>query len=251
MEPQLGFRLPDRVLEDLEKASTLEEIERVAADFLTDVGFKQYSYYMARVGTQGERLEGYFSNFDRKWITRYLENNYVRDDLLHIRSRRSVIPFAWMPRRKDHIPVRSAQVFSEAQDFGITDGVAVPVHGPRTFALVTAVADGTPREREEILTHSRDAVTTLALHVHERASAVLEASGGPGDTDTDLLTARERECLRWVAAGKTSGEIADILGIAEGTVAQHMANVRRKLQTPTRAQAAVRAIHFALIDSQS
>ncbi|SDG18406.1 DNA-binding transcriptional regulator, CsgD family [Limimonas halophila] len=249
MEPQLGVRLPERVVTDLESAPTLTEIERIAADFLNDIGFKQYSYYMARRRPHGERLEGYFSNFDRRWITRYLEKNYVCDDLLHVNARRSVLPFTWMPRSKGHIPARSAQVFSEAQDYGIRDGVAIPVHGPDTFALVTAIADGSPREREEILTYTRDAVTSLALHVHERASNVLEATGGAGLTDDAVLTERERECLRWVAAGKTSGEIGDILGIAEGTVGQHIANVRRKLQTPTRAHAAVRAMHFALIDA--
>lgn len=249
MEPQVGYRLPERVLEDLEAAPNLEAIESVAANFLNDIGFKQYSYYLARQRPLGECLEGYFSNFDRRWITRYLEKNYVNHDLLHIRSRNSVLPFTWVPRNKDLVPAKSAQVFSEAQDFGITDGIAVPVHGPNSFALVTAVADGTPREREDILRYSRDAVTMLALHVHERASAVLEAHGDQGNTDDALLTLRERECLRWVAAGKTSGEIADILGIADGTVSQHIANVRRKLQTPTRAQAAVRAMHFALIES--
>lgn len=249
MEPTLCYGLPERVEAEIADAATLPEIERAASQFLNDIGFKQYTYHLERCEPHGGWLAAFFSNYDQRWLDRYIANGYLNHDLLHVSSRQSVLPFCWLPRNKKVIPQASARVFSEAQDFGIRDGVSVPIHGPSSFALFTAVADGTPREREETIQHAREAVTALGLHVHERAAAIIQASGDLGATDAARLTERERECLRWVAAGKTSGEIGEILGIAEGTVGQHIASVREKLGTTTRAHAAVRAMHLALIES--
>ena len=248
-EPRLCYGLPQRVEADIANAATLPEIEGVASRFLDDIGFKQYAYHLERCEPHGGWLAAFFSNYDARWLDRYLAEGYLNHDLLHLRSRQSILPFRWIPRDKSQIPAKSAQVFHEAQDFGIRDGISVPVHGPASFALFTAVADGTPREREETLLHTREAVTSLALNVHERAAAIVHARGEAGPTDAGVLTKRERECLRWVAAGRTSGQIAERLGIAEGTVSQHIANVRTKLCTTTRAHAAVRAMHLSLIES--
>ncbi|MFV0679616.1 response regulator [Ottowia sp.] len=53
----------------------------------------------------------------------------------------------------------------------------------------------------------------------------------------DKLSEREREILRLVATGYTSGEIGKRLAISTQTVNTHIKNVYRKLQVRTRAQA--------------
>ena len=55
------------------------------------------------------------------------------------------------------------------------------------------------------------------------------------------LTEREAEVLYWVAQGKTSPEIAIILGAALKTVKKHLQRVYEKLGVETRTAAAVRA----------
>lgn len=52
------------------------------------------------------------------------------------------------------------------------------------------------------------------------------------------LSSRELTCLRWVAIGKTSWEIAAILGVTERTINFHVGRACRKLGV-TRRQAAV------------
>ncbi len=67
-------------------------------------------------------------------------------------------------------------------------------------------------------------------------------------TTTDgLLTPRERECLRWCAAGKTCWETALILGIAKRTVDFHMQSARRKLQARNNAACVARALLLGLL----
>ncbi|CAA2143057.1 response regulator [Hyphomicrobium sp. ghe19] len=55
------------------------------------------------------------------------------------------------------------------------------------------------------------------------------------------ITDREAEILAWIARGKTSSEIAYILGLAKRTVDFHADTARVKLNVSTRTEAAVKA----------
>jgi DNA-binding NarL/FixJ family response regulator len=60
----------------------------------------------------------------------------------------------------------------------------------------------------------------------------------PGSIDKNAsLTEREVEVLHLLAKGNTNGQIADILGIAEGTVKNHIVNIYQKLDVHSRAEA--------------
>lgn len=61
------------------------------------------------------------------------------------------------------------------------------------------------------------------------------------------LTPRELEVLTWVCEGKTSTEIAAILGIARSTVRNQIQSILVKLRVNTRAQAAAKAIKKGLV----
>jgi DNA-binding response OmpR family regulator len=55
------------------------------------------------------------------------------------------------------------------------------------------------------------------------------------------LNDREAEILTWAARGKTSAQIAEILGLAKRTVDFHLDNARVKLGARTRTEAVVKA----------
>lgn len=61
------------------------------------------------------------------------------------------------------------------------------------------------------------------------------------------LTAREAEALTWSARGKTSAEIAQIVGLTKGTIDAHLDLARAKLGASTRTEAVVKAIKARLI----
>jgi DNA-binding NarL/FixJ family response regulator len=62
------------------------------------------------------------------------------------------------------------------------------------------------------------------------------------------LTEREVECLTWSARGKTSSEIAQILGLIKRNVDFHIETACRKLNVSTRIQAAVKAASGGIIE---
>lgn len=61
------------------------------------------------------------------------------------------------------------------------------------------------------------------------------------------LAKREIETLTWAARGKTSAEIAQILGLSKRTVDFHIENARTKLGVATRTQAVAKAATGQLI----
>lgn len=68
-----------------------------------------------------------------------------------------------------------------------------------------------------------------------------------GGTTPSLLTDREIEVLRQVAAGRTNREIAAALHLSEHTVARHVANIYNKLAVNSRAAATAYAYEHALV----
>src|SRR6266849_8392191 len=62
------------------------------------------------------------------------------------------------------------------------------------------------------------------------------------------LNDREVETLTWAARGKTSSEIAQILGLSKRTVDFHIDNAREKLGAATRVEAAIKAATSRLIE---
>ncbi len=81
-------------------------------------------------------------------------------------------------------------------------------------------------------------ISHLSPHLHFaliRASSMSKTVGA--------LSKREREILHWIKNGKTSGETAKALNIAERTVVFHVQNAMRKLGAANRAQAVALAFN--------
>jgi transcriptional regulator EpsA len=74
----------------------------------------------------------------------------------------------------------------------------------------------------------------------------IKADSRASRTD-QTLTAREMEVLTWVCDGKTSAEIAAILGIARSTVRNQIQSTLVKLRVNTRSQAVAKAIKKGLV----
>lgn len=78
----------------------------------------------------------------------------------------------------------------------------------------------------------------IAIHVYNRLAEI----GSVWKSANTALSEREIQCLNWTAAGKTSAEIAGILGLSEHTVNHYLNHVTRKLDAVNRTQAVVKAM---------
>jgi DNA-binding CsgD family transcriptional regulator len=86
-------------------------------------------------------------------------------------------------------------------------------------------------------------VVELARSARIPLDAVQPAAPGPRDARLPGLTAREREVLQHVVAGRTYGEIARALFVSEKTVSSHISNLLRKTGASNRVELARLARH--------
>jgi DNA-binding NarL/FixJ family response regulator len=111
------------------------------------------------------------------------------------------------------------------------DVIAVIRAGARGYVTKSISAPDLVAAIERV--HEGDAVFSPRL-----AGFVLDAFSGEapaaGDPDLDLLSAREREVLRFIARGYAYKEVAHELGISTRTVETHVSAVLRKLTLSNR-----------------
>jgi DNA-binding CsgD family transcriptional regulator len=136
---------------------------------------------------------------------------------------------------------------------GVSHVLALPVHVDRrtlvSFVLNRAGHDFTDAERD-LLDVARSWLAAMYRNAIalDRAMRMIEAlrreladrSTGDAPPDPLLLTAREREVLRWVGAGKSNVQIATILGTSPRTVQKHLEHVYVKLGVENRLAAVMR-----------
>jgi len=126
--------------------------------------------------------------------------------------------------------------------------------GPRfehmPFVFLTALADrdnelkGRRLGADDYVTKPID-FDVLETIIRARLSRVARNELWPQDV---RLNSREIEALTWAARGKTSAEIAQIMGLAKRTVDFHIDNARTKLGVATRIEAAIKAAKGHLIE---
>ncbi|HLE16567.1 MAG TPA: response regulator transcription factor [Anaerolineales bacterium] len=130
---------------------------------------------------------------------------------------------------------------------GATRVLALSAHDDREYIqeLLASGASGylTKEEVPEMIVEAVRGVARgeqgwLSRRVAAQVSAFLQASPA---SNRDL-TAREREVLSGVVAGKTNQEIALGMKISVKTVEKHMESIFRKLEVSSRVEAAVQAV---------
>jgi DNA-binding CsgD family transcriptional regulator len=122
-------------------------------------------------------------------------------------------------------------------DLGISLVYSLHDRNQTQYILVFSARDTAP-DRQEI--------AELQLAAMELLDAGVEALV-PRLGPKEKLSAREVECLRWSAAGKSSDEIAIILDISSHTVVSYLKSAMRKLEAVNRMQAVARACRYRLL----
>jgi DNA-binding response OmpR family regulator len=125
-----------------------------------------------------------------------------------------------------------------------------PRFGSMPFLYLTALSDrsnelkGRQLGADDYITKPIDFEILVAI-INARLARVARTALWPRMVD---LTDREIETLTWAARGKTSSEIAIILGLTKRTVDFHIDNARLKLNATSRMHAAVKAAAGQLIE---
>jgi DNA-binding CsgD family transcriptional regulator len=236
----------------LSVSERLETLRTVLSPTLNELGFKHFTYHVARSSSVGGtgRLPYIISNYPDAWVRHYFREHYLEDDPVVSRLLRDRQPFLWSQvGGTDDLNSRQRRLFDEARDAGVVSGLTVPIHGRGGVAGLSAIPDGSDRERAAVLERYQQLLRLITLHYHTAAcSALLEKSlTGDSARRRSLLSPREKQVLEWTAKGKSTWEISVLLGISEKSVEFHMEGVKRKLQVFNRTHAVAKAIMLDLL----
>lgn len=223
----------------LEDASGLPAL---LADLLEIYGLKSIAYLGTGITEQPAQGPYLAVTYSKHWVERYKAERFVKIDPTIQVGMRRMLPIDWSSFERTDPKVR--RLFGEAGEFGLGhQGMSLPVHGRHgDRALFSITSDASDREWKSLhFPYMRD-FQLLALHVHQ---AILRLEGH--HMSLPSLSPRERECMLWIAEGKTYWECGMILGLSEHTVRSYVESARHKLGAANNSHAVNKAGKASLL----
>ncbi|PKQ82618.1 transcriptional regulator [Aeromonas sobria] len=238
----------DQLLEYLEHFTSVTDGERLAGligNFTLDMDYDYYRFALIIPMSMQRPKVVLFNQCPDSWVQTYTDNNMLACDPVIQLARKQTLPIYWnrLDERARFLQEGRMDVMGLAAEFGLRNGISFPLHGA---AGETGILSFITSERasSDLLLESSPILSWMANYIFEAAIRVVRLR----DSDQHAaLTERETECLFWASEGKTSGEIACILGITERTVNYHLNQVTRKTGSMNRYQAIAKGISSGIL----
>jgi len=220
-------------IQTTQSSSDLSDVIRHIAERF---GFSAFaiSQYVTREGI--EQVDLLLDGLPEGVGQRFITLNYGVTNPISRRARQSDEAFFWHDVAYDRASnPEGHQAMEDAASAGLTDGYCVPVRLPEGGrGLVSFLGGHVPLEDNDRL-----ALQAVSFAAHAQLHHLHAPGAGKA---VARLTSREREVLRWTAAGKTADATAAILSISVRTVEYHLLNAARKLNTANRTHTVVEAL---------
>lgn len=232
------------ILDKLSEARSASDLSNVFDDIRTAYGVDHLVYHAVNV--RGLTKDGAFLRltYDDEWINQYYAQDYFSIDPVVEEGSRAFMPFSWSDLDWSSKGRREFAEDARGHSVGVS-GLTVPIRGPDGQHALFSLASGSSEKAwERQLSEHLPQLHTIAHHLHE---ATIRIEGVNAPLEVVSLSIRERDVLQWAAAGKTTDEIATILGIAERTVRVYLDTARHKLGASNRTHAVARALGTGLI----
>lgn len=220
-----------------ERAASVDEVQEI---FICEVRRLGFSY--AACASHVDPLRPpkgavMMVDYPREWLERFSAKDYARHDPIFRIARQEALPFRWsMIQTRWGLSATQAHILREASEFGLGDGFTIPIHAPGALPASCSLAIGTDGV-DPLMVHNAQ---WYAFYAHESARRLLLNLTPP---QRKRLSPRERECIEYVARGKSDFDIGHILGVSEHTVHNTVRNAMKKLGVASRIQAFARALH--------
>ena len=249
----------DETISEIMGSRTIAELQPKIDTLAQENGFSHCSYIDVRhVPLVGEPLPFFVTSVPTEFLATYIQENFVTFDPVVRRAAVTNAPFLWTDvrsyrlaqRRRPGPKGRTQRLIELASDFRFKQGYVVPCHavdkaGNPASAFASFYWPGNPEDLKKPGTVPM--WLRLAVSVYHERMLALRGIAANDDEPPPVLSDRELECLVWASRGKTNADIANILGIAQRTVAFHVANSMRKLRVYNKLHAVAIAIQYGLI----
>lgn len=186
----------------------------------------------------------WLSTYDEQYTSLYMQNYTPFGDPVFGLCFERLLPLDWGEVRRMDKTADEIQLVAERHGIG-RQGISFPIRdqgfGDAMFSVNFECED---RHWNEVRTNIVRDFHLFAHFFHLRMRDVI--AGRPVTSEFDL-SPREREVLKWAAAGKTAWETAQVLGLSERAIRLYTENVLTKLKAKTKTQAVAIALRNAVI----
>ncbi len=221
------------------KAASMADLRALIGSAVNELGFDYFAivHHVLFGRPEGEHVR--LTNYPIEWIGYVRELPKLTDPVVRAAERMSS-GFKWdqLDSLLSMTPAE-AEYMRQAALHGICQGYTVPNHVPgETFGSCSfSVRDDKPFPEASI-----SAAQALGSFAFEAARKLVKQRPGEIYLPPAPLSERQRECLLFVARGKSDSVIADLLAIRPRTVNEHIEAAKRRYSVATRSQLLVRAL---------
>lgn len=240
--------MPLQILSDayyaMARAADSTELRAQTEKFARQMGFEHFAYALTITAPSVKPQQYFLSGFPQEWVDRYLQRGYFKIDPLVRHAENSTLPVIWDDEQFHD--GKAQEFWEEARMYGLRGGLSFAVHEqPGVTGIFSLARDRVLDLQGQDLAAVIGRAQMFASLLHQAVTRVDLPKLLPHGNAS--LTARERECLKWAADGKTAWEIGRILSISERTAVFHLNNVVQKLGAANKTQAIVRAVALKLL----
>lgn len=233
-------RYATQAFEFFDRLAAVQSTAEVADALVSEMKTLGYEYLTVwSVPPPGSPLSGIMLNTrPSAFVQHYVESNHVLRDPVVTHLRRTLRTYSWSDVRSSRALTKGeVRIMDEARDFGITDGLTIPIITATNSLAVVSPCGRSP----DLADRARSAINMIGIVGHQ-ALKRLQQRGPQPEPALASLPPREREIMQYIAIGKTDNEISDILNISATTVLTHVERAKRKLGTPKRSVAVIIAL---------
>lgn len=230
------------IVERLVQSETLYDIFRILKHVTIASGFKCFNLLKLPSNEDATLNDiSIVTNWNPELIGAYDRMGLISHSPIIKAMKSSTKPLVWsmVDLNKGRGDGKENEVRDLFEEFGLLNGVYFHTADANSQTGTLGLAGDRPEPDHEELIR----LSYIANHAFERATNFVTFKS----RNVDTLTMRERECIHWTANGKTSGEVAKILGISENTVNHHMSSSAQKLETVNKAHTVAKAIRQGMI----
>ncbi len=221
------------------KVASMAELHTLIEGAVHELGFDYFAIVHHVLFGRPEDEHVRLTNYPLEWVGFVRELPKLTDPVVRA-AERTASGFKWDQLDSlVSVTAAEAEYMRKAAHHGICEGYTVPNHVPgETFASCSfSVRDCKPFPEASI-----SAAQALGSFAFEAARKLVKQRPGEIYLQPAPLSERQRECLLFVARGKSDSVIADLLAIRPKTVNEHIEAAKRRYSVATRSQLLVRAL---------
>lgn len=229
----------ERFFRAIEASASPDDLHAAIGAITTELGFDYFALAhhvdLAHAPPSTIRLH----NYPHAWVDYFDDNRLAVSDPVHRASHVTSVGFSWA-RLPDLIAMTpdDRRILALAREQGLGEGFTVPANVPGEARGSCSFAIAAGRR----LPNAMLPLAQLAGGFAFEGARQMWRSDALGPEPHPVITDRQRDCLLWIARGKSDWETSRILGLSEETVVRHIKQARERYGVDKRTSLLIRTL---------